>query len=295
MGQKLYIHNPVNDVERDYAADGAGPVLAGYFDLADEGAQVAAARCLGDVDRRSGRQMRDMDDEDSAWLMDQVGETGPTTEGNAASRLLICAAYEEGYEGESAGDQAMAADLSAITLPAGIHAEIHARTDAVTQGRVERGVVWADRAYLNCPRCGETAGTEPGCPVTINEGDGRGAQFEEWSQQHGCGEWLPVLWDECGTSESEILEAATALAERRRGALATSRDNLAAALRDNLAAALASASGPAREDRGGITTGSDAEPGIFFDESGCGEWIAWDYDPAGNGEFVTVYASDLAA
>jgi hypothetical protein len=189
----------------------------------------------------------------------------------------------------------MTADLSDIKLPDRIHAEIHARTDAVTQGHVERAVVWADRAYLNCPRCTETVDTEPACPVTINEGDGRGAQFEEWSQQHGCGEWLPVLWDECGTSESEIAEAATALAARRRDALGTARGSLTALLRENLAAALANASGPATEDRGGITTGSDADPGVFFDEFGCGEWIAWDYDPAGNGELVTVYASDLAA
>jgi hypothetical protein len=66
--------------------------------MVDGEEKIDAARKLGEADRQAGREMRDMDDEDSAWLMDQVGETGPTTEANHPLRWQICEGYADGYE-----------------------------------------------------------------------------------------------------------------------------------------------------------------------------------------------------
>lgn len=56
---------------------------------------IEHARRIGARDRYAGRQILDLADADSAVLMDEVGETGPTTEANADLRALICDAYED--------------------------------------------------------------------------------------------------------------------------------------------------------------------------------------------------------
>ena len=52
---------------------------------------------LGSRDRYAGRPMLDLTDSDSAALMDELGETGPTTEANTGLRALICDSYMAGY------------------------------------------------------------------------------------------------------------------------------------------------------------------------------------------------------
>ena len=54
--------------------------------------KIRRAAELGRLDRVQGVH-RDMDDGDSAWLMDQLAETGDTTEANHAGRLAMCDAY----------------------------------------------------------------------------------------------------------------------------------------------------------------------------------------------------------
>jgi hypothetical protein len=53
---------------------------------------------LGSVDRYAGRPPRDLSDEGRAWLMTELGETGPTTAANHARREDMCERYYDGYE-----------------------------------------------------------------------------------------------------------------------------------------------------------------------------------------------------
>lgn len=52
---------------------------------------------LGAVDAYAGRPLRDMDGEESAWLMAELGETSATTAANQPRRLALCEAYEDGW------------------------------------------------------------------------------------------------------------------------------------------------------------------------------------------------------
>lgn len=199
----------------------------------------------------------------------------------------------------------MSTSLTSLALPPGIHATILTGMDASTSTAVAVGIVWADRTYRQCGTCQQPvrdAGDT--CPVTL---DGIG-QPEEWSQRHSdiggyCGVWQPIIWAECGgTSDGEILAAATALAARRGDALAEGRAEITATLTAGLTRALARlaeplADGETAEDRAAeVTTGRDDLPGVYFDQFGSGEWIAWDYDPDDTDEssLITVYASDPA-
>lgn len=187
-------------------------------------------------------------------------------------------------------------DLAHLNLPDRIHAAVF-RLNDVRGIPAERAVVWADRAYHVCETCEQAVPQVAECPVVPNDGLA-GAPLTAWSQRHSdlggsCGIWQPVLWEECGTSDDEITAAALALATRRNEEADANRSRLTTALREQLAAALASLDDP-WSDRTGITTGSDAQPGIYFDEFGSGEWVAWDYDPDDDSETITVCASDLA-
>lgn len=96
-------------------------------------------------------------------------------------------------------------------LPAGTHSTILTGRDVVTGEMLAYPVVWADRAYDACPNCGQ--GVEvvvEQCPVLLNTGAGQGGQIEERSQQHGCGEWLAVAWQQLpdDASAEDILAAA---------------------------------------------------------------------------------------
>lgn len=80
------MHNQLND---GLAAESAGQATD---------AKTQHAYRLGSIDAYAGRPMRDMGDADSAWLMDELGETGPTTEANWAGRAAMCEAYFDGYQ-----------------------------------------------------------------------------------------------------------------------------------------------------------------------------------------------------
>lgn len=72
---------------------------AGYARLAAraEAARAHRAYKLGSIDAYAERPARDMSDTGSAWLMDELGETSPTTEANAPYRAMLCERYIDGY------------------------------------------------------------------------------------------------------------------------------------------------------------------------------------------------------
>jgi hypothetical protein len=191
--------------------------------------------------------------------------------------------------------------VPAITLPPGIHAAVLAGIVPATMTRHELPVVWADRTCLSCPRCGqEIAHVVDACPV----GMGDMGEPEEFSQQHGCGEWLHVSWAVADdSSPAAITTAATEVAAWRTEELDRARDEIRARLLRELADAKLQLDAPLeidgetrgeREER--VYTGSDADPGVYWDGyMDSGTLVAWDYDPDGSGELVTVTAADLAA
>lgn len=66
--------------------------------------------------------------------------------------------------------------------------------DIVTGEQISKIIIWADRTYDTCPSCGQPINVSPGCPVNLNTGAGQGGRLEEWSQMHGCGQWLHIDW-----------------------------------------------------------------------------------------------------
>ena len=52
---------------------------------------------LGSIDAYVGRRALDLADDDSATLMTELGETGPTTAANATLREGLCERYYDGY------------------------------------------------------------------------------------------------------------------------------------------------------------------------------------------------------
>jgi hypothetical protein len=88
-------------------------------------------------------------------------------------------------------------NVDVLELPSGTHAMVLTGRDVVTGEQLAYPVVWVDRSYCTCPRCGEpVARVVEECPVLLDTGAGQGGQIEEWSKQHGCGEWLSVDWEE---------------------------------------------------------------------------------------------------
>lgn len=69
---------------------------------------------LGSIDAYAERPLRDMADGGSAWLMDELGEHGPTTGRNADYRGRLCDAYEDGYR---AAYSALGTDVMGGTCP----------------------------------------------------------------------------------------------------------------------------------------------------------------------------------
>ena len=62
-----------------------------------EGRTEAAARMLGYRHSLEGTEpFGDLDDGGSALLMDELGETGPTTEANHAFRVMLLSEYRNG-------------------------------------------------------------------------------------------------------------------------------------------------------------------------------------------------------
>ena len=60
-------------------------------------ARTQQAYQLGSRDRLAGRPALDLDGDESARLMDELGETGPTTARNVPAREAMCDAYEDGW------------------------------------------------------------------------------------------------------------------------------------------------------------------------------------------------------
>ena len=186
-------------------------------------------------------------------------------------------------------------------LARGTHAAILTGTDVVTGEALAYPVVWADRPYDHCPRCNQFVGRDVDCPVMLNTGAGQGGQIQEYSQQHGCGEWLSVSWKEIyfstrDATEQDILDAAHELAADLAEEIAARQKRLRTQLREELAAALKRLREPLGEDEttedraGEMRTGSEIEPGIYEEH---GVWLAWDYDPDGSGDPITVTEADV--
>ncbi len=108
-------------------------------------------------------------------------------------------------------------------MPAHIHCEETGGRDVLSGEMVTAYVVWADRATPECPGCGQDIGlivTTP--PAMLNMGAGAGGQVQEFSQQHGCGEWVAVAWVvlEDDVTPERILDAAETLAAERDAEIA---------------------------------------------------------------------------
>jgi hypothetical protein len=196
--------------------------------------------------------------------------------------------------------------LSKLALPAGTHATVLTGRDVVSGLQLAYPVVWADRPYDTCPRCGQPVARVVGqCPVMLNTGAGQGGQIQEYSQQHGCGQWLSVDWSEVPASdrlsdvtEDDVAASARTFATRLAEAITLRRERIRRRLREDLEEALGRLAEPLDDDETeqdrarDVRTGSEVEPGVY---SEGGEWVAWDYDPDGSGDTIAVRESDLAA
>jgi hypothetical protein len=195
--------------------------------------------------------------------------------------------------------------LGTLDLPTGTHAAVLTGHDVVSGEQLAYPVVWADRPYDTCPRCRQpVARVVEQCPVMLDTGARQGGQILEYSKQHGCGEWLSVDWDEVRASDrladitdDDVAAAARLLAARLAETIASKRDHIRMRLREDLQDALRRLAEPLEDDETAedrtdeVRTGSEVEPGIYQEG---GEWVAWDYDPAGSGDTIAVHESDLA-
>lgn len=180
-----------------------------------------------------------------------------------------------------------------LTLPARIQARaLHTITANHTAAAVV--ALWGP-APLHCPGCGrDDSRPDDGCPIGLNPSMG---EVQAWASQHSCGCWWGSPWeavrvvdfwgladpDRTADVEMDLLDAinvaAAALAEQ-----VNQRDaELAEACRNRLLADLTEALlRLARgEDPLDVSTGDDAEPGVWCDR---GNWEAWDYDPTSNAD-----------
>ncbi len=192
------------------------------------------------------------------------------------------------------------------TIPAGTYAAVLTGRDVVSGEQLAYPVVWADRPHDTCPRCGHpVARMVEQCPVMLDTGAGQGGQIQEYSKQHGCGEWLSVDWDEVRTDDRladltgvDVVAAARALAARLAETIASERVCIRGRLGEELEDVLRRLAEPLEDDETAedradeVRTGSEVEPGVYQED---GEWVAWDYDPDGSGDTIAVNQSDLAA
>ena len=182
--------------------------------------------------------------------------------------------------------------LDGLELPAGIHAELLAGTDAASSSTISRVVVWVDRPYEECPRCGEPVDRDPGCPAALDGGE-PGGQLVPYTQQHTCGEVLDAdflaLDGGDGLTADVVLTAAHDLAQGLTDATAAERRRITRQLREELTSALlALGDGEDEED---VCTGSEVTPGIYRED---GTLIAWAYGPSGDEEdIITVTEHDV--
>lgn len=196
-------------------------------------------------------------------------------------------------------------DLSNLSLPPHIHAEILTGHDVVSGEQLAYPVIWADRITDTCGRCHEPIPREEPCPVLLDSGAGQGGLIEEISQQHVCGEWLSVDWREVKVdldapdAVARIEAAAWELATERTAEIETATGRLRRSLERDLARALKHLGEPLDGDTPDerlydVTTGSETEPGVYLDETD-GEWVAWDYEPdGGEGDVIRVTADTVS-
>ncbi|MFG3710968.1 hypothetical protein [Micromonospora sp. NPDC047730] len=152
---------------------------------------------------------------------------------------------------------------------------------------VESVLVWADRPYSTCDRCGQPVPTVESAPAIANP---LGSAMAV-SQQHGCGEWLSVFWTELpgDATVEQITQAKHDLLRRYRAAIEERTEEIRAALAADLTEMLELSP----DER--YCTGSEVEPGIYQESGGylkAGPWVAWAYAPVG-GDAITVYEEDL--
>lgn len=203
-------------------------------------------------------------------------------------------------------------DLAELDLPARIHATVLTGRDVTNGETLTYPVVWADRLYDTCPRCDQPVNRVVNtCPAVLDTGAGTGGQILEWDQQHGCGEWLAVSWQQVRSDAAEptvedVKAAADQLAATVAADLATERRRLTKQLRTELQDALTRLAEPladgetAEDRRREIQTGHQGEPGVDYEPTfpGPGQtatWHAWDFDPDGSGEAIMVTEDDLRA
>jgi hypothetical protein len=181
-----------------------------------------------------------------------------------------------------------------LDLPDGIHA-------TVLRGRDPNGtmlavpIVWADRITDRCDQCGEPiAKVVEGCPAVLDAEACAGGQLESTDLQHGCGNWLSVDWREADIDQ--VTAVAKEMAADRKREIDAEHERIERRLRRDLTAAMARLSEPldagetAEERADEVTTGSEIEPGIYHDAD---QWLAWDYDPASEGDTITVTADEV--
>jgi len=192
-------------------------------------------------------------------------------------------------------------------LPRGTHAAVLTGCDVVSGMDLAYPVVWADRSYDKCPQCRQSIERVPSCPVVLNTGAGAGGRIEEFSQQHGCGEWLWVDWDEVDDLEN-VPVVAQRLADRLGECIDNERAKLRAGLITQLRDALARRDEPLDTELGEtiddrvdeVATRSEVDPGVYIENRWADRsewvWCAWDYDPAGlDEEGICVRVADLQA
>lgn len=196
-------------------------------------------------------------------------------------------------------------DLSNLTLPPHIHAEVLTGRDVLSGEHLAYPVIWADRITDTCDRCHEPIPREEPCPVLLDSGAGQGGLIEEISQQHVCGEWLSVDWREVKVdldapeAVARIEAAAWELAAERTAEIETATGRLRRSLERDLARALKHLGEPLDGDTPDdrlydVTTGSETEPGVYLDETDF-QWVAWDYEPnGGEGDAIRVTADTVS-
>lgn len=151
---------------------------------------------------------------------------------------------------------------------------------------VRKIVVWADRPYDTCPRCGQGIGRTP-CPVTLN-----GDVVEQIDISHHCGMWMRIDWEILGENASErsIAQVAQKLDIAREQRVERGKERTRERLHGMIAAARQRIiDGDDPED---VCDGSEAIAGVYMED---GRLTAWDYGPIDDGSIVTVDENDLAA
>lgn len=184
-------------------------------------------------------------------------------------------------------------DLVADQLPPNVHAKLLQACDP--QGvDVANVLLWIDRPFNTCPRCGQPIDQDlTGQPPATLDNTGLTMAF---SQQHGCGEWLTVDWDDTDTDDATVegvLAAAAKLVADRDAEIVKLRAAVTATLDLQLRDAAVRLAEPLEDGETfeerleDVCTGNEVEPGVFMD----GDVLAaWAYDPAGDPEPIRVHA-----